>query len=87
MFSAYSSLGITLLVQKYYFISVKLCYLWCFSLIQLKMLTFLKRGCLKIQFKVGSFLRYLFCVDTTLFILKLRCLFMLESYIGQCKMT
>jgi len=30
-FSANNSLGITLLLQKSYFLSVKLCYLCCFS--------------------------------------------------------
>ena len=64
VFSANSSLGITLLEEKYYFMSVKLCYLWYFSQMQLKKLEHILcvsdsrqlTNPLKILFKIGSLL-------------------------------
>lgn len=67
---ANSTFGIALLVQKYYFIPIKLCYLVHYSGIQLKtweqLMCFGNRQLLKIQFKIDYLRSCLLCVDSTL---------------------
>lgn len=63
--SAKKSLGMTLLIQKYNFMSVKLSLAFLFVDSTKEMETN-DLKCLKIQFKVGSLLSFVLCVDTTL---------------------